>query len=146
MRRILTPLLLLGAISLAQAKHNILDYGAVANTSDTESAFTNSKAFISTLQAANSSATDREVYIPGEYETFFTFMPIYMNYIKNITFTIDGVIQLSEDNLNWPVADVTGKNSILDFWRIEDSQNLHIKGTGRIEGQGYWWWMREYVV
>jgi len=52
---------------------------------------------------------------------------------------------LSTDNTNWP-NDGTGHNSALDFWYIEDSSNLHIRGEGMIDGQGYWWWMREYIV
>eukprot|EP00347_Sterkiella_histriomuscorum_P020779 403336490 len=126
--------------------HNILDHGAVFNQSDTQSAFKNQQAFWATLAVANSSTTDREVYIPSssgsDENLIFTFMPIWMEYLTNITFRVDGVMQLSDDYENWPL---NGK-SVYNFWTVSDSKNITITGNGLIEGQGYWWWMREYMV
>lgn len=69
-------------------------------------------------------------------------MPIGMSYLKNMTFTVDGQIFLSEDNENWP----NDGKKVYDWWHITDSEDIHIRGSGVIEGQGYWWWMREYIV
>ena len=69
-------------------------------------------------------------------------MPIQMGFLNTITFTVDGVIQLSDDYKSWP----TTGNSVQHFWLIQDSESIHIQGTGLVEGQGYWWWMREYIV
>lgn len=117
--RILNPksLLLTTASSLlavASCGHSILDYGAVFNQSDTASAFQNQQAFLKALGAANYSNTDREVVVPASWTNqsdgsvqsnlVFTFMPIQMNALNDITFTIDGVIQLSDDYQSWPVT------------------------------------------
>jgi len=46
--------------------------------------------------------TDREVYIPKDNNLAFTLMPNQLLNLKNITFTIDGYVYLSDDNENWP--------------------------------------------
>ena len=35
---------------------------------------------------------------------------------------------------------------VISFWEIHDSSNLHFTGSGTVDGQGYWWWMRDYAV
>lgn len=35
---------------------------------------------------------------------------------------------------------------VISFWEIHDSQDLHFMGNGTVDGQGYWWWMRDYLV
>ncbi|CDW86325.1 polygalacturonase [Stylonychia lemnae] len=143
MRRILLPLIsLLGIASYVDARHNIIDHGAIHNQSDTATAFKNAQAFLDAVIAANSSETDREVYIPKEKGQFFTLMPTQLNNLKNITFTIDGYVYLSDDNKNWP----NDGKTVLDFIHINDSEDIHIRGEGTFDGQGYWWWMREYIV
>jgi len=74
-------------------------------------------------------------------------MPIEVSNVTNITFTVDGIIVLSEDNEKWPAKPKNDhENIVYDFWHIYDSEHIHIRGSGKIEGQGYWWWMREYIV
>lgn len=96
------------------------------------------------VKVANASIYDREVYVPSGENMQFTMMPMNMSYLKNMTFTINGDLFLSEDNVNWPSD--TGHNGAHNFLQISDSENIHIRGSGTIEGQGYWWWMREYIV
>ena len=72
-------------------------------------------------------------------------MPVNANFVDSITFNLQGLIQLSDDNKQWPSVG-TGHNSAVDFFHISDSSNIKITGDGTIEGQGYWWWMREYIV
>lgn len=69
--------------------------------------------------------------------------PFYVSHIDNLTLTIDGTVRASEDNINWPNG--TDQRA-LNFWSITDSKNLHVRGSGMVDGQGYWWWMREYAV
>ncbi len=71
-------------------------------------------------------------------------MPFRIQNANNLTFTIDGTILASEDNVNWPLNE--NKDGTLDFWEIYDSEYIHIRGSGNVDGQGYWWWMREYIV
>lgn len=35
---------------------------------------------------------------------------------------------------------------VISFWEIHDSSDLTFSGSGTVDGQGYWWWMREYAV
>jgi hypothetical protein len=35
---------------------------------------------------------------------------------------------------------------VISFWEIHDSDGIYFKGSGSVDGQGYWWWMREYAV
>jgi hypothetical protein len=63
--------------------------------------------------------------------------------VNNLTITIDGTVRVSEDNINWPNET---EGNCWDFWTFRDMDYLHIRGSGEIDGQGYWWWMREYVI
>ena len=146
MRRFVGAVVGLLAIAINQvgAVHNIVDFGAVHSKSDTETAFANAKAFVEAVKAANSSDSDREIYIPKvEGSGIFYMMPVQTDYLNNFTFTIDGLVYMSDDNKNWPLED--GGNNVAHFWSMKDSENIHIRGSGQIEGQGYWWWMREYI-
>ena len=84
------------------------------------------------------------MYVPAGDNLHFTFMPFNMSGLSNVTFTIDGTILVSTDNINWPNYS-DRSNSAHDFWHLTDSENIHIRGEGEIQGQGYWWWMREYI-
>jgi len=70
-------------------------------------------------------------------------MPVYANYLKNITFVIDGEVWASQDYQN---CNKTSPSRYQDFWFIEDSEEIHFTGSGVVDGQGYWWWMREIAV
>ena len=72
-------------------------------------------------------------------------MPMMVSNVKNLTITIDAKMYMSEDNINWP-SEEKGSNGAHSLFHIIDSEYIHIRGDGHIEGQGYWWWMREYIV
>jgi Glycosyl hydrolases family 28 len=76
------------------------------------------------------------VLIPGG--EVFVMMPVLVSHTRNITFTIDGKILLSEIFDSWPLH--------TDFWHCLDSQDLTFRGSGVIDGRGYWWWWREIAV
>jgi polygalacturonase len=124
MKRILSSLALLSTIGYVQSVHNIIDHGAVHNKTDTDAAFLNSEAFLKAVKAANFSQVDREVYVPSGDNMHFTFMPVEIQNVNNITFTIDGTILVSTDNQNWPNYD--GQDAVHDFIHITDSENIHI--------------------
>jgi polygalacturonase len=133
-------LLGLMAAQTALGAHNVLDYGAIdCKEENTTIAFQNSYAFTQAIIAANYS-DDREVVVPGGHT--FSMMPIAIYNVRNLTFTIDGTILASQDYQSW---NVSGKTQ-LDFWSIQDSEYINVRGSGTVDGQGYWWWMREYIM
>ena len=126
-------ILIIAQLSLFACRHSILDHGAVPNNSSTEIAFINAKAVTSAVLAANSSDTDREVHIPtGQGNPIFFMMPITFANLYNVTFIIDAVVALSEDNENWPLGP-DGKD-VIDFFYICDSEYIYIRGSGKIDG------------
>lgn len=70
-------------------------------------------------------------------------MPMNVSNINNVTLQVDGLVEVSEDNTHWPLKD---PKNVWDFWTITDSSNIHIKGNGTVSGNGYWWWVREFMV
>lgn len=64
--------------------------------------------------------------------------PISVKSKNNITFTINGRILMSEQYDDWPLN--------TDFWYVLDCVNLRFRGSGVIDGRGYWWWWREIAV
>lgn len=139
MQRYIQILLLTALPLVTLAGHSLLDYGAKAGVSDTEIAFLNSEALNKAVLAANSSDSDRVVLFP--VGNVFYMMPSFFENLFDITFQVEGEVRLSEDHENWP----NDGQSCNDFWHIVDSKNITLRGNGVINGQGYWWWMREYV-
>lgn len=121
-----------------QAVNNILDYGAIPDSTKTADAFANSQAFQAALDAAILTE-DREILIPGNH---FTMMPVVLKNIHGLTITVEGTVVLCEDHWNWPFKN----NKFDDFMDIWDSSNLHFRGNGLIDGRGYMWWWREILV
>jgi hypothetical protein len=164
--RILT---ILGTVAVANA-HSILDFGATPSTLevDTPTSVTNSEAFMAAIKAANSSETDRVVHIPRMPDGQRIYMMgMLIENIHDIIFHIEGDVVATEDHLSWPnhtdwqlakhvnyshyltpAGKVGGSDygPVISFWEIHDSSNLEFYGSGTIDGQGYAWWMREYLV
>ena len=67
---------------------------------------------------------------------------VTLNNLDSITFTVDGKLFFSNDDRRWPSLN----NRLVSFMDISDSQNLHFRGTGQIDGRGYMWWWREILV
>lgn len=95
-------------------------------------------------------AEDKEVYLPEDM-TFHS-MPIYADYVHDLTITIDGTIKASKRHHVWPTTKTynhtTGeliKTKIRDFFAFEEFHNFKMHGKGTVDGQGYMWWMREYI-
>lgn len=95
-------------------------------------------------------------------------MPLLIENVSNVTFQVDGYVMCSADHINWPnhtdwhmerqqhymESEPEGHKRlrgsdygpVISFWEIHDSEGLHFTGTGTVDGQGYWWWMRDYLV
>jgi polygalacturonase len=93
-------------------------------------------------------------------------MPILLENLHNVTFQIDGEVVASSDHINWPnhtdwqlekhahYHNSSSKRPLrgsdygpcISFWEIHDSDGVYFRGSGSVDGQGYWWWMREYAV
>lgn len=166
LKRILS---VVGLVALSTG-HSVLDFGATPSSLevDTPTSVANSEAFMAAIKAANASETDRVVHIPKLPDGQRMYMMgMLIENIHNITFIIEGDVVASEDNVHWPnhtdwqlaqhvnyshyltpKGKVGGSDygPVISFWEIHDSSDLNFFGTGTIDGQGYAWWMREYLV
>lgn len=61
--------------------------------------------------------------------------------LRNITLTIEGEVLMSKDHLFWPHT----SNKYVALLSIDDVEGLIIRGAGSIDGQGYMWWVREFI-
>ena len=138
----LKSLALLGLTALGFAKHMPHHFGALHDDNSYSAALTNSHAFKSAVLAANSSETDRVVHVPQNAR--YTMMPVVLSDIFNVTFEVEGTVLCAQEFDNWPVRPDNGK--MWDLWNFEDSSDLHLKGNGVIDGQGFQWWIREIMV
>ena len=134
---------LLSAVSLLLPlafAHNIVDFGALADNDLLYAEQHNANAFNEALVAANFTADDRVVYVPANM-TFHT-MPIYANYLRNVTIRIDGTIKFSKRHREWSMRSESAYHDCIQF---KDGENIRIVGNGTIDGQGYMWWVREWL-
>ena len=89
----------------------------------------NAKALYDCFMKAQSDPVDRTVVVPKGH--IFTSMPVDLINMKDITFTIDGVLETSPYNLDWPTfeSNSDGNNhGVLPFFHIVDSENFNING------------------
>jgi len=99
----------------AWARHDIRDYGAIANDESYNAELVNQEAFKRALVAANSTSEkeDREVYVPTGLS--FNLMPVWGNYLRDLTITIDGTIKASKRHNYWPLKENKGWRHLFDF-------------------------------
>ena len=135
---------------MVSARHDVRDYGAIAEIDSLEVEQANALAFMKALKAANETEIPqgREVYVPANMT--FHMMPVYGEYITNMTITIDGTIKASKRHDVWPTKIVThdDKPDTVDIRKFIDLYEVHnfsIVGSGTVDGQGYMWWIREYL-
>lgn len=140
MNQILTSLLvILGLLSMVRARHDVRDYGAMPEDDSLEAEQANSLAFMRALNAANKTVNpyEREVYVPADLT--FHMMPVWGEYITNMTITIDGTIKATKRNHEWPNHIVTHhdraptieKRKFIDLFEVH---NISIVGSGTIDG------------
>ena len=133
-------------LSQAFAAYDIRDYGAVANDDSLHAEEKNTWAFLQALSAANSTdvEADREVLVPGDLT--FNMLNLQAAYIKNVTITIDGTIMASKRNHHYKTStNGKGKTKVIDFFDFFEVHNFKIQGRGTVDGQGYMWWIRDYI-
>lgn len=126
----------------AQAAHNILDYGAMADNDSLRAEKANAAAFLAALSAANSTAelSEREVIVPANMT--FNMLAVSADNWSNMMITINGTIKLSKRHHFWPLD---AKGDVLDFMMFRDIENVTFSGSGTVDGQGYMWWLREFL-
>lgn len=87
-------------INYVNSIYNILDFGALSHTDHLSAHFANQRAFLEAVKKANSTLTsERIVKVPKG--VFYT-MPMRMEYLKNVTFIIEGRLAASKNILKWP--------------------------------------------
>ena len=120
--------------------HDIRDFGALANDTSLNAEQTNAVALMDAIVAANTTTDDRTVVIPANF-TFST-MPVWGNFITNVTFQIDGTLKLSKAHHHFTMRK---EGKISDLFYFEDVSDVTFQGSGVIDGQGYMWWVREVL-
>ena len=129
-------------LSQVQCKvQNILDFGAIPDDDSLKAEQVNAQAFMDALVAANytTDGTEREVLVPSGHT--FGMMAVWGDEFTNITITIDGNIKASKRFNKWP----TNGNSVRNFMDFNEIHNVIFRGVGTVDGQGYMWWIREYL-
>jgi hypothetical protein len=117
--------------------HNVLDFGnvTVGLTPTSEQEFANTAAFVAAFQAANASTTDRTVVVSED--TIISMHNMDISGIHDIEIIIDGQVLLSPHYKDF----VKGQ----DWWVIRNCNNIKFTGKGVMDGQGYMWWIREWL-
>jgi hypothetical protein len=87
---------------------------------------------------------------------WYSMMPVKFENLDGIIIRIDGDIKASKRHTRWEVDyvwDVKNKTTGEGKWKVEIwnfidiqySTNLKFEGKGSVDGQGFMWWLREYV-
>jgi len=67
--------------------------------------------------------------------------PIEANFLNDVTIRVDGTIKATQDFKNWP----HDHKSYVPWWFFNDCNNIRFEGKGVLDGQGYMWWVREFL-
>lgn len=103
------------------------------------------------IVAANytTDGSEREVLIPAGRN--FHMQPVWARNFTNVTISIEGNITASKRHHRWPTTvhfdekkNIT-KTNIRDFIDFEYVHDVLVRGNGQVDGQGYMWWIREYI-
>ena len=87
-------------------------------------------------------STDRQVIIPKGVK--LSIMPVFLSQMKNVEFTIDGILYVSEHWKDYPdtAPKKLSKTAVLTF---SESDGIVINGKGTYDGRGFMWWVRDIV-
>ena len=116
---------------------SIDDFGAIKDDPSYEAAMRNGEALFYSLLTANKSTSDRTVLVPAN---FYGMLPAgSVDRLINVTLQIDGTLNSWDlDHSRYPI---NSGGHVLNFIDLPNSENLIIKGSGIIEGNGYLWWL-----
>lgn len=148
MKTVLKYVTVLFLAQACRAVQNILNFGAIPDSDTMAAEQTNAQAFMDALVAANYT-TDREVLVPAGHN--FNMFAVWGRYVNNITITIDGNITASKRYRHWPLKEEYDEKNITsqvvrDFIDIEYTTDVLVRGKGTVDGNGFMWWVREYLV
>ena len=74
-------------------------------------------------------------------------MPSRLVDIHDIEFIFEGKILAATNFKVWPYDDPkSNRPAGLSLITIEDSSDLYFHGQGQVDGQGFDWWIREFLV
>lgn len=98
---------------------------------------------------ANASETDKTVVIPSD--TVLSLMPSTFSDLFNVTLRVNGTILQSVNHLQYPHGGNRGDNTSRSeepynaMFHFEKCEGVALDGNGVIEGQGFKWWVREFL-
>ena len=81
----------------------------------------------------------------------FHMMPMDFTNMTNVVIRIEGTIKASKRHVMYPL-DMTysykkgkWKDAIKDFMVFDGAENVTFRGNGTVDGQGFMWWLREFI-
>ena len=98
---------------------------------------------------ANASETDKTVFISSDL--VISLMPCLFQDLKNVTLKVEGTILQSLNHLQYPHGGNRGDNTSRSeepynaLFHFEQCEDVTLGGNGTIEGQGFKWWVREFL-
>jgi polygalacturonase len=128
--------------TVVESALSIDQYGAIRNDQSYNAAFMNGKALWQAVNAANHGSPNndtRTVLVPPFNYTVVPYAPL--TNVNDVAVQLEGVLWAWNNQSTWP--NDTGGNA-LDFISFDTCSGIRLFGAGRIEGQGYSWWMTVY--
>jgi polygalacturonase len=151
LRSLLAVIALVQSVFAFEKYYSIMDYGAIPHDEDSwDTEWINTNAFRLALEAAtNNTYGTHIVHIPEGY--WFSMFPVEVEWLTDITIQIDGVIKASKRHTRYPVSwelrgDGSWRQRVSNFMQFDHANRILFKGKGMVDGQGFMWWMREYIV
>jgi len=98
---------------------------------------------------ANASESDKIVVIPSDL--VLSLMPCTFEDLHDVTLRVNGTILQSLNHLQYPHGGNRGDNTSRSeepynaLFHFEKCEGVSLDGTGTIEGQGFKWWVREFL-
>jgi hypothetical protein len=114
-------------------------FGAIANNDSLAAVQANAQAISLALASQRRGGT---VVVPAN-GTYYAF-PSSVTNATNLVFQLDGELIMPEAYWQqWPQTLPGSYDNFLNFF---DVTNLTIRGSGRIDGQGWWWWVMNVLL
>lgn len=133
-------------VGVVTAAHNILDQKnlTLGRHVTVAQQRANSIAFQNVVALANSSQDDRVVLVPKNVT--IEMMPVSFSNLTDVVLDINGALIASDEWKSWPVD--IDSHAYYHFMQFSNCNGLTFQSSeksGKIDGQGYMWWIREFM-
>jgi len=142
------------ASAASETVYTVTGYGLKGNDeSSYDVEYTNSQAFMNAIYAANDWKKDHPdesvvVWIPEG--SWYSMFPIKVENIDGLIIRIDAYIKASKRHTRYPTdysyrGNGSWSERVWSFLTFNYCSNLKFEGKGTVDGQGFMWWLREYI-